>query len=93
MWTSSHPASFAIALPAMRSSEAASLQAAHLGFASALALLSQFKQRMAQDGLEVDTQRMRADSAYALDQLALAHTSSNPSLRACAMRVFALFHA
>jgi hypothetical protein len=75
-----------------RSGVAPSLQATDLGFASALALLSQFKQHMAADGVAVNTQRMRSDSAYACAQLALAHTSNSAPLRQCAMRAFALFH-
>ena len=74
-------------------SENASLNVQSLGFASALALLSRFKQLMAHDGTSVDTQRMLARSDYALEQLALGHTSTSEPLRQCAVRVFALFHA
>lgn len=69
----------------------ASLLPTELGYASGLALLSRFSQLMAHDGLAVDTRRMQADSVYAFEQLALAHTSTYESLRDCAMRVFALF--
>lgn len=72
---------------------APSLHTSELGYASTLVLLSHFKHLMACDGAPVDTQRMLADSPYALAQLALAHTSTKASLRQCAMRVFALFHA
>jgi hypothetical protein len=76
---------------------APSVRFGELGFASTLVLLSQFKHLMAHDGvsggLAVDTQRMLADSTYAFEQLALAHTSTSQALRQCAMRVFALFHA
>ncbi len=69
-----------------------SLEPQELGYASALVLLAQFKHAMASDGLTVSTQRMLHSSAYALEQLALGHTSNNLALRQCAMRVFALFH-
>jgi hypothetical protein len=72
---------------------AASVHTSELGYASTLVLLLRFKHLMAYDGAPVDTQRMLADSPYALAQLALAHTSTSESLRQCAMRVFALFHA
>ncbi len=71
----------------------ASAQPMALGFASTLVLLSQFKHLMAHDGAQTDTQRMLSDSDYALQQLALAHTSTSEALRQCAMRVFAVFHA
>jgi hypothetical protein len=80
-------------VPALRAGVAASVQTNELGYASALVLLSHFKHLMAYDGAPVDTQRMLADKPYALAQLALAHTSTSESLRHCAMRVFALFHA
>lgn len=72
---------------------AASVQTTELGYASTLVLLSHFKHLMAYDGAQVDTQHMLSDSHYAFAQLALAHTSTSESLRQCAMRVFALFHA
>jgi hypothetical protein len=72
---------------------AASMRSGELGYASTLVLLSQFKHLMAYDGAAVDTQRMLADSHYAFEQLALAHTSVSEPLRQCAMRVFAVFHA
>jgi hypothetical protein len=72
---------------------APSVRSSELGFASTLVLLSQFKHLMAYDGASVDTQRMLADSHYAFEQLALAHTSTSEPLRQCAMRVFAVFHA
>jgi hypothetical protein len=78
---------------APRAGVAASVQTTELGYASTLVLLSQFKHLMAYDDAPVDTQRMLADSPYALAQLAQAHTSTSESLRQCAMRVFALFHA
>jgi hypothetical protein len=71
----------------------ANVSTAHLGFSSALMLLSQFKELMANDGATVDTLHMLADSTYAFEQLAQAHTSTSESLRHCAMRVFALFSA
>lgn len=70
----------------------ASSQICELGFASLLVQLSGFKELMTQEGLDVDTLRMRHDSAYAFEQLALAHTSNTESLRHSAMRIFALFH-
>ena len=70
----------------------ASLIPTELGYASGLALLSRFSQLMNEDGLSVDTRRMQSDSAYAFEQLALAHTSTYERLRHCAMQVFALFH-
>jgi hypothetical protein len=70
----------------------ASLIPCELGYASGLALLSRFSQLMQEDGLLADTRRMQSDSAYAFEQLALAHTSTYASLRHCAMQVFALFH-
>jgi hypothetical protein len=75
-----------------RAGVAASCETTELGFASALALLSRFKQLMAKDNMAVDSQRMLRDSAYALEQLALGHTSTDAPLRLCAMQVFALFH-
>jgi hypothetical protein len=63
-----------------------------LGFASTLAMLSQFKQHMALQSMPVDTLQMLRDSRYATDQLALAHTTTCEPLRQCAMRVFALLH-
>jgi hypothetical protein len=72
---------------------APSLHFSELGFASTLVLLSQFQHLMRHDGAPVDTQRMLADSHYAFEQLALAHTSTSQALRQCAMRVFAVFHA
>jgi hypothetical protein len=69
----------------------ASLTPTELGYASGLALLSRFSQLMAYDSLSVDTRRMQSDSAYAFEQLALAHTSTYAALRECAMQVFALF--
>ena len=71
----------------------ASVHTTELGYASTLVLLSHFKHLMACDGVQVDTQHMLVDSHYAFAQLALAHTSTSESLRQCAMRVFALFHA
>jgi glutaminase len=70
----------------------ASLIPTELGYASGLAMLSRFSQLMNEDGLSVDTRRMQSDSAYAFEQLALAHTSTYERLRHCAMQVFALFH-
>ena len=70
-----------------------SLLPQELGYASAWVLLARFKHCMAAEGLSVDTQRMLSDSAYSGEQLALGHTSNTQSLRQCAMRVFALFHA
>ncbi len=67
-----------------------SLELLELGYASALLLLLEFKQLMQTDGLVIDCDRMRSCSAYALEQLGLAHTSNNATLRQCAMRVFAL---
>jgi hypothetical protein len=78
---------------APRAGVAASVHTTELGYASALVLLSHFKHLMAYDGAVVDTQHMLADSAYALAQLAQAHTSTSEPLRHCAMRVFALLHA
>ncbi len=78
---------------APRAGMAASVQTSELGYASTLVLLSHFKHLMACDGAPVDTQRMLADTPYAFAQLACAHTSTSQSLRQCAMRVFALFHA
>jgi hypothetical protein len=69
------------------------MEATALGFASALAVLSRFKELMALEGVAVDTHRMVGDSAYAFDQLALGHTSDSERMRQCAMRLFALFHA
>lgn len=71
----------------------ASVQAHQLGFASALALLSRFKQLMAAEGHTVDSRLMLSYSSYATEQLALGHTSTTEPLRLCAMRVFALLHA
>ncbi len=70
----------------------ASLVPTELGCASGLALLSRFSQLMAHEALSTDTRRMQNDSAYAFEQLALAHTSQHESLRHCALQVFALFH-
>jgi hypothetical protein len=75
-----------------RAGVAASCETSELGFASTLALLSRFKQLMAKDNMAVDSQRMLKDSCYALEQLALGHTSTDAPLRLCAMQVFALFH-
>ncbi len=63
-----------------------------LGFASTLAMLSQFKQHMALQNISVDTLLMLRDTHYATEQLALAHTTTSEPLRQCAMRVFALLH-
>jgi hypothetical protein len=71
---------------------APSLVASELGFASGLALLSRFKQLMADDDLDADIKRMLVDHDYAFERLILAHTSTYESLRQCAMQVFALFH-
>ncbi len=71
----------------------ASVQAHQLGFASALALLSRFKQLMAAEGHVVDSRLMLSHGSYATEQLALGHTSTTEPLRLCAMRVFALLHA
>ena len=71
----------------------AHMEATALGFASALAVLSRFKELMAAEGVAVDTHRMVGDSAYAFEQLALGHTSDSERMRHCAMRLFALFHA
>jgi hypothetical protein len=71
----------------------ANVQAHQLGFASALALLSRFKQLMAAEGHTVDSRLMLSYSSYATEQLALGHTSTTEPLRLCAMRVFALLHA
>jgi hypothetical protein len=57
-----------------------------------LALLSQFKQHMAAQNMPVNTLHMLANSHYATEQLALAHTTTCEPLRQCAMRVFALLH-
>lgn len=70
----------------------ASLVPNDLGYANSLALLSRFSQLMQQEGQAVDTRRMQTDSAYAFEQLALAHTSKHDGQRYCAMQVFALFH-
>jgi hypothetical protein len=72
---------------------AASLDPMELGFASGLALLSRFRWLMQVDGQTVDTQRMLADSRYAFEQLALAHTSTYEHLRLCAMQVFELYQS
>jgi hypothetical protein len=69
-----------------------SLTVNELGFASGWALLSRFKQLMAQDGQATDIARMLANHDYAFDRLVLAHTSTQEPLRQCAMQVFALFH-
>ena len=71
----------------------ASVQAHQLGFASALALLSRFKQLMVAEGHAVDSRLMLSHGSYATEQLALGHTSTSEPLRLCAMRVFALLHA
>jgi hypothetical protein len=71
----------------------AQLEATELGFASALAVLSRFKELMELEGIAVDTHRMVGDSGYAFEQLALGHTSDSERMRQCAMRLFALFHA
>lgn len=71
---------------------APSIVPSELGFASGLALLSRFKQLMADDDLDADIHRMIADHNYAFERLILAHTSTYESLRLCAMQVFALFH-
>jgi hypothetical protein len=76
-----------------RAGVAPSVRSGELGFASTLVLLSQFKHLMVCDGASVDTQRMLANSHYALERLASAHTSTSEPLRQCAMRVFAVFHA
>ncbi len=70
----------------------ASLQVSALGFASALSLLSRFKELMALEGYSVDTLRMLCDPLYAADQLEWGHTSTAEPLRQSAMRVFALLH-
>jgi hypothetical protein len=57
----------------LRAGVNASLVPTELGYASGLALLSRFAQLMMQDGLTTDTRRMQSDSAYAFEQLALAH--------------------
>ncbi len=75
------------------SGASASAQAHTLGFASALALLSRFKQLMAAEGHVVDSRLMLSHTSYATEQLALGHTSTTEPLRLCAMRVFALLHA
>jgi hypothetical protein len=76
----------------IRRGVAASIDPAELGFASALSTLSRFKELMATEGHAIDLALMRSDSAYALEQLALGHTSTSEALRHSAMRVFALFH-
>lgn len=80
------------ALVALHYGVAASARASALGFASALSLLSHFKELMALEGYSVDTLRMLCDPAYAADQLEWGHTSTAEPLRSCAMRVFALLH-
>jgi hypothetical protein len=75
------------------SGASASVQPHTLGFASALALLSRFKQLMAAEGHTVDSRLMLSRGSYASEQLALGHTSTTEALRLCAMRVFALLHA
>jgi hypothetical protein len=75
----------------LRQGVSASLMPTELGYASGLALLSRFAQLMMLDGLTTDTRRMQIDSAYAFEQLALAHTSTQERLRQCAMQVFSLF--
>jgi hypothetical protein len=71
---------------------AASVQATELGFATALSVLSRFKELMAQEGCSVDTLRMLRDAPYAAVQLEWGHTSTLEPLRQSTMRVFALLH-
>jgi hypothetical protein len=75
-------------MPGMR----VQLQATALGYASALLVVSTFKQRMAAHGWAVDAPRLLQDSAYVAEQVALGHTSACAKLRAAALRVFALHH-
>ncbi len=77
---------------APRLGAAASVQATELGFASALSVLSRFKELMAPEGYSVDTLRMLRDAPYAAQQLEWGHTSTAEPLRLSAMRVFALLH-
>ena len=72
---------------------AANVQAHTLGFASALAILSRFKELMAAEGHDIDNRLMLTNGSYAGNQLALGHTSTTEALRLCAMRVFALLHS
>ena len=69
----------------------AHIQPTALGYASAFGAVSNFKQRMAAHGWVVDASRMLRDHAYALEQVALGHTSECARLRAAAMRVFELY--
>lgn len=80
-------------IPNLRAGVPANVQTHTLGFASALALLSHFKELMAAEGHIVDSRLMLTKGSYASNQLALGHTSTNQVLRLCAVRVFALLHA
>jgi hypothetical protein len=71
---------------------AASVQATELGFATALSVLSRFKELMALEGYSVDTLRMLCDAPYASQQLEWGHTTTVEPLRQSTMRVFALLH-
>lgn len=53
--------------------------------------LRRLQSLMAGEGMSLQTTRMHYDRLYALDRLALAHTSASAELRECALSMFPLF--
>ena len=56
-----------------------------------LKALGRFRTKMAAQAMQVNVARMMFDRPYAFDRIALAHSSSDPSLQRLALSLFALY--